>query len=133
MRQAFVDTSAWFALANRADAAHDAVRRALRDFRGGRLATSNFVLDETVSLCRYRLGHEAATRVGQALLDPDTVDLLRITPADEQAAWQLFRERADQRYSFTDCTSFSLMRRLGIGVAIALDADFQTEGFEVVP
>lgn len=132
MERLFVDTSAWFAYANRKDHDHATVRAVLAGFKG-RLATSNFILDETVSLCLYRLGHTAAQRVGAVLLDPDTVDLIRITPEDEQAAWTLFRNRTDQHYSFTDCTSFALMRRLRIATALALDEDFRTEGFGVMP
>ncbi|MDE2149387.1 MAG: type II toxin-antitoxin system VapC family toxin [Gammaproteobacteria bacterium] len=132
MQRLFVDTSAWFAYANRKDPDHAAVQKALHDF-SGRLVTSNFIFDETASLCLYRLGHAAATKVGSALLDPANVDLIRITPADEQAAWTLFRRRPDQRYSFTDCTSFVLMRRLDLDAVLALDDDFRAEGFRVVP
>ena len=56
-----------------------------------------------------------------------------MTAADELAAWKLFLDRPDKRYSFTDCTSFALMRRLGIEVALALDDHFRQEGFEVLP
>lgn len=132
MEQWFVDTSAWFAYANGKDPDHSAIRKALREFTG-RLTTSNFIVDETISLCLYRLGYDAARKVGSVLLDPGTVDLIRITPEDEQSAWMLFCQRPDQRYSFTDCTSFELMRRLGMTTALALDVDFQTEGFRVVP
>jgi predicted nucleic acid-binding protein len=58
---------------------------------------------------------------------------VRITSDDELAAWELFDARADKEYSFTDCTSFVLMRRLGISTALAADDDFVQEGFEVVP
>ena len=44
-----------------------------------------------VSLCRYRLGHGIAAAVGAILLDPDAVDLMRVRPEDEQAAWRLLR------------------------------------------
>jgi hypothetical protein len=132
MERLFVDTSAWFAYANRKDRDHASVSAAVTGF-DGRLVTSNFVFDETLSLCLYRLGHAAAERVGAVLLDPDSVDLIRITPEDEQMAWTLFRNRSDQRYSFTDCSSFALMRRLGIDAALALDEDFRAEGFRVMP
>ena len=132
MERLFVDTSAWFAYANRKDPDHSAVRKAFRN-SAGRITTSNFIFDETISLCAYRLGHAAAAKVGPVLLDTGTVDLIRVTPEDEQAAWTLFCHRLDQRYSFTDCTSFALMRRLGIGTALALDEDFRIEGLQVVP
>jgi predicted nucleic acid-binding protein len=132
VERAFVDTSAWFALANRSDPEHGAVRDALRS-AAGRLVTSSFVFDETVTLCRTRLGHAAAVKVGGALRAGDVADLVRIGPEDERNAWTLFVKRADQPYSFTDCTSFVLMRRLRLGRAIALDDDFRREGFEIVP
>lgn len=129
MQRLFVDTSAWFAFTNRADPDHKSVAALLNAFKG-RLVTSNFVFDETVTLCLYRLGHAAAERVGQVLRDSSQVDLVRVAPEDETSAWQLFRERRDKQYSFTDCTSFALMRRLDLKTAAALDDDFAGEGFE---
>jgi uncharacterized protein len=132
MQRLYVDTSVWFAFTNRGDPDHQAVASLLDGFKG-RLVTSNFVFDETVTLCLYRLGHAAADRVGQVLRDSTHVDLVRVAPEDETVAWQLFRERHDKQYSFTDCSSFALMRRLGLKVAAALDDDFAAEGFEQLP
>ena len=132
MEQLFVDTSAWFAHVNRSDPDHAAVRDVLRRF-GGRLVTSNFVFDETITLIAMRSGHTAAGKVGATLLDARVVDLIRITAADERQAWKLFLDRPDKTYSYTDCTSFVLMRRLGIGSAAALDEDFAREGLRAVP
>jgi predicted nucleic acid-binding protein len=129
---AFVDTSAWFAYVNRLDPDHTRIHSLFQTFQG-RLVTSNFIFDETVTLCLYRLGYQVATRVGEVLLDPTVVDLLRLTPDDEHRAWALFPARPDKTYSYTDCTSFVLMRRLRIQQAIALDADFQREGFLLLP
>ena len=132
MLRLFVDTSAWFALANRDDPEHKAVAALLAKTRH-RLVTSNFILDETATLCLYRLGHAVAEKVGRVLLDSEHVDLLRVTPDDENAAWELFCKRRDQTYSFTDCTSFVIMRRLAITTVAALDEDFASERFERVP
>jgi len=99
----------------------------------GKLVTSNFIYDETVSLCLYRLGQHAAKTAGSVLMNPDIVGLLRITSEDERAAWRLFLQRDDHAFSFTDCTSFAMMRRLGLSNALALDDDFRAEGFGVMP
>jgi len=132
MERIFVDTSAWLSYANRNDADHRRVKRALTGFPG-RLVTSNFVFDETVTLCGSRLGHAFALLVGDTLQDVDTVDLVRVSVDDEARAWALFAECGDRRCSFTDCTSFVLMRRLGIKQAASLDADFAREGFGLLP
>jgi predicted nucleic acid-binding protein len=128
----FVDTSAWFAYVNRSDAEHGKVRRQL-DGYVGRIVTTDFVFDETVTLCARRLGHAVAVRIGEAMLDGTLVDLVRTSHDDATRAWGLFRERPDQRYSFTDCVSFVVMRRLRVATAVALDDDFRNEGFEVLP
>lgn len=132
MERLFVDTSAWLALVNGADPKHKSVRAVLEQFKG-RTVTSNFVFDEAITLCRVRLSHDAAKRLGEQLLDSPEIDLVRVTGEDERAAWGLFLARPDKSYSFTDCTSFVLMRRLKIGRAAALDDDFLREGFAVAP
>ncbi len=131
MRRVFVDTSAWYAFVNRKDPDHAAVAHALHA-RDVRFVTSTFVFDETITLCR-RLGHGVARTAGDTLRNPAAVDLVRITGPDEDAAWKLHGERPDKVYSFTDCTSFVLMKRLGIDTAVALDDDFAQEGFTVIP
>ncbi|MBN2494024.1 MAG: PIN domain-containing protein [Deltaproteobacteria bacterium] len=132
MKRFFVDTSAWFAYVNAGDPDHGSVQEVLDGFRG-RIVTSNSVFDETITLCAHRLGHRVAVDVGQVLLDPGVVDLIHVTLIDEQKAWALFVDRSDKDYSFTDCTSFALMRRMGIQTAVSLDADFRREGFDLLP
>jgi uncharacterized protein len=92
----------------------------------GRLATSSYVFDETITLTR-------AVTVGRVLLHPATVEMLDVGPGEFNAAWRLFEQRSDKAYSFTDCTSFVLMRREGLRTAVALDEHFSQEGFIVLP
>ena len=102
MAHAFVDTSAWFAYVNRLDADHTRIRSLFQTFQG-RLVTSNFIFDEIVTFCLYRLGYRIAAMVGEVLLDPIMVDLLRLTPEDEHRAWALLLARPDKTYSPGDC------------------------------
>lgn len=128
----FVDTSAWFAYANRRDPHHQAVRSVIESCEG-RILTTNLIFSETVTLCLARLGHAAAWRIGSVLRTPGVVDFLRVSSNDERAAWELFGQRPDKTYSFVDCTSFVLLRRLLHVRALALDADFRREGFFPLP
>ena len=112
--------------------ANAAIVPVLEAFRG-RLVTSNYVVDETVTICRCRLGFTAAAWLGERLTSGGGVDVVRVTPEDERAAWALFLQRADKADIFTDCTSFVLMRRLAIRQAAATDDDFRREGFAVSP
>jgi len=128
----FVDTGAWFAYVNAADPDHQRVRLIL-DAPPGRLVTSSYVFDETVTLTQARLGHRRAVTIGRTLLDLAVVEFLASAPAHERAAWPLVEKRPDKSYSFTDCTSFALMRRETIRTALALDQHLTQEGFVVVP
>ena len=98
-----------------------------------KLVTSSYIFDEIITLVLARLGHQKAVKVGEVLLNPKVVELVRVGAADEWSAWQLFQQRSDKMYSFTDCTSFVLMRRLKLAKALTLDEHFAQEGFVVIP
>ncbi len=124
----FIDTGAWFALHNHLDVDHQSAREAVAGLRR-QPVTTEYVFDEAVTLALSRANHELAVQVGSTLLDPSSVRLVSLREVDRQAAWRLFQDRPDKAYSFTDCTSFVVMRRLGIEHVIATDGDFEQEGF----
>ena len=57
----FVDTSGWYAHFSADDANHAAAQRFIRA-SSGTLVTTNYVIDETITLMRARVGHGAAGR-----------------------------------------------------------------------
>ena len=129
----FVDTSAWYALADTSDAHHEAATQYINTLTTP-LVTSTYILDETMTLLRIHLGHGVACRFGEKLRQEQIALLLRITEPDEQRAWDIFVRYDDKVFSFTDCTSFALMERLHIETAFAFDEDFRQYGrFVVLP
>ncbi len=132
MKRAFVDTGAWYALLDKKDPDHPAIVEAFRDYRG-RLITSNYVFDETVTLARYRLGWTVAHQLGRTLREQRVARLERVTAKDEAAAWSIFEQQHDKRYSFTDCTSFVLVQRLALPLCLAIDSDFRAFGLHCLP
>jgi uncharacterized protein len=127
----FVDTSAWYARFASKDAQHDAVKAWHLGNREA-LVTTDYVVDETLTLFKARGNSEIAFRVGPRLLDGQLAALVYVTPDDISAAWQLFDSHRDKAWSFTDCTSYVVMRRLAIAEAVATDAHFRQFGFVVV-
>ena len=73
------------------------------------------------------------TSAWYALVNRHDPDHAAIRWLYEDAAWDLFQKRRDKTYWFTDCTSFVVMRRLGLEAAITLDDDFRREGFSALP
>lgn len=127
----FVDTSAFFALADRTDRFHSLAVKFLEENQAP-LVTSSPVIHETITLIRMRLGHEPAVRFGERLLDETITPVIQLTKADEKEAWSIFRRHNDKRLSFVDCTSFALMKRYGIHAAFAFDDDFRQFGAWIV-
>jgi predicted nucleic acid-binding protein len=130
----FVDTSAWFALADRRDANHDAaseiVRRLLE--RRALLVTTNQVAAETYTLMRNRLGPQhAQSFLVRVRISPSTQRVL-VLEGWEEAAEDLLREYMDQDFSYVDATSFVSMRRLGLQDAFAFDSHFSIAGFALM-
>jgi predicted nucleic acid-binding protein len=127
----FVDTSGWYELflpgsrlaAQVADLAHMPDRR---------FVTSTHVLHELVALMLRRHNHSAAARAGAYLRSSPEIRIEHPDAAEEAEAWRLFLSRPDKDYSLTDCSSFLIMRRLGITEAITTDAHFRQEGFTVL-
>lgn len=134
----FIDTSAFVALEDEDDKEHKAaldyrekIRREETPFRA--LYTSNYILDEVVTLLRLKLGHQAAVVFGENLRRSKVLRRLRVTPAIEDNAWKIFKKYSDKDFSFTDCTSFVLMEQEAISTAFTFDEHFQQYGFQMVP
>jgi predicted nucleic acid-binding protein len=138
MSRVFVDTWAWYALADKADADHELAQLTNDELldAGHTFVTTNFVLDETLTLIRYNVSHTAAVKFWQTLqklIAARLVILVRVGEDQEEAAWRIFERYADQEFSYTDCTSFAVMKALKLSRSFTSDSHFATMGFVVVP
>lgn len=135
MKPLFVDTSGWCAVYNRADTNHPRALSYWREIAGtaGLVYTTDYILDETLTLLRSRVGHEPAVTFGRTVLASEVVKVLPITPERWQRAWELFVRYSDKDFSFTDCTSFAVMNELKLPAALAFDHHFRQMGFITLP
>lgn len=130
----FVDTSAWCAVFDRRDQNHQEAADLLSSLKGKpvRLITSDYVFDETVTLLRARAGHSSAVVFGERLLK-GSVAIEEIDTQIQTEAWDLFVTYEDLDCSFTDCTSFALMRNHRLEHAFTFDRHFWRMGFVCHP
>jgi predicted nucleic acid-binding protein len=134
MNKVFVDTWAWYALADATDAEH-ARAQATNDRllnEGDVFVTTNFVLAEAITLIRYHLHHAAAVRFHQLLqqmVAGGLVEVVRISEEHEASAWAIFEKYSDQKFSYTDCTSFAVMQELHLTDVFTGDHHFSILGF----
>jgi hypothetical protein len=96
------------------------------------LVTTDYVLDETYTLLRCVLGHRAAVAFGREIHNGG-IEIVQVDESIQQEAWDILEQYRDKRFSFTDCTSFVVMKRGNIQLAFTLDRHFQQYGYRTVP
>lgn len=95
------------------------------------LVTSNYVLDETFTLIKIKCGLKFVSEFRNYLVKSATsIKVIRVTISDEATAWQWFLLDWS-KLSFTDCVSFSLMKRLDITRVVTFDNHFERAGFKI--
>jgi len=129
----FVDTGAWFASLVPTDPDHPSAAAWLAENRSP-LLTTDYVIDETLTLLRARGERTRALLLGRKFFRDGLAEIHKITETDLERAWETFERFADKDWSFTDCTSKVVMDRLGITQAFAFDHHFkQFSTVQVVP
>ena len=96
---------------------------------GQPLLTHNYVLIETVALLQRRLGMPSARAF---LSDAQNFTVHWVTPDDHAEAAALFERHNRRGLSLVDCMSFVVMRKYQATAALAYDAVFQAEGFDIL-
>jgi predicted nucleic acid-binding protein len=131
----FVDTSAWAAYYDPSDRWHAAAQDAIRRSVHARVmfVTTDYVLDETLTLLLMHAGRAPAIQFGEAVQESRNVDLIHVDPATWDQAWQMFRRYQDKTWAFTDCTSFTVMQQHGLYRAFSFDRHFEQAGFTLWP
>ena len=131
----FVDTAGWTACADAADPVHGTACRARDRWleREGLLLTTDYVVDETLTLLRFRLGLSASENWWHTMAASRRVQRELIHEERAERARAIFFRYRDKDFSFTDCTSFALMREMQVRQALTTDTHFRQAGFEMLP
>ena len=133
MQEVFVDTGAWFAAFIQEDRDHSAALSWL-DSSSEQLLTTDYIVDEVLTLLRVRNHRSSALLIGEKLLSGNLARIELITSKDFSCAWKILKNYSDKNWSFTDCTSKAVIERLKIKKAFAFDEHFAQFGnVEVVP
>ena len=128
-----VDTSAWYASVIQLDPNHAAAVAWLKQNRRP-LITTDYVIDETLSLMKFRGHPHQAFVFGEGVFRHKRVSVHHLTEHEVQRAWEVFNRFRDKEWSFTDCTSKVLIEKLGLTTAFAFDHHFRQFGaVTVVP
>ena len=129
----FVDTGAWYARYVTEDVDHAAAVAWFAN-ASDRLLTTDYVVDELLTLLKRRDYSDIAFAIGMPLIEGVACQLEYVRPDDVARAWIAFSTFRDKAWSFTDCISRVVMERLKIKTAFTFDHHFREFGnVTVVP
>jgi predicted nucleic acid-binding protein len=132
----FVDTSAWYALEVEDDVNHQAACKFLQQLASGIHGisiTTDYILDETLTLLRSRRGLTPATTFIDKVNKSKSIRVFWINDDLFEKALSIFQKSEYKSWSFTDCTSFALMRELEVLETFSFDNHFREAGLQILP
>ena len=134
MEKVFVDTSGWVALFVANDKDHEKAISIFDDLKQSKVPiyTSDYVIDETITTILTRGNHKQSVFAGKVLLTSKIVKIVHVSASYFQSAWEFYQKYRDKQFSFTDVTSFTIMKDLNINRAFAFDRDFRQAGIELI-
>lgn len=135
METLFADASFFIAYHNSKDVNHRASRALIRGFEEHPvlLVTTDYIFDEVMTVLLVRGNKDIAIQAGKAMLEDANIEIMRIDEELFNEAWEMFQSFKDKEWSFTDCTSYVLMKKLNIETGISFDRHFKQFGFRVIP
>jgi predicted nucleic acid-binding protein len=130
-RELFIDTSGFFSVLLRQDPAHAEAVEYLRKWQesGKYVFTTDYVVDETATLLKVRGAGHVLFRFFQVLDSSKALSLVFVDEDRFRKSRDFLLKHVDHGYSFTDCTSFVLMKERGATDALTKDKHFQEAGF----
>ncbi|MBU1261908.1 PIN domain-containing protein [bacterium] len=138
MKFIFLDTSLLVAYYNADDVNHADARKLVKEMEGRKIGflTSDYIFDEILTVLLVRAGKGKAVKACKALLkdiEAENIKLMRVNEEVFRKAAEIFTRFADKEWSFTDCTSYVLMKDANITKGASFDEHFRQFGFEVLP
>lgn len=133
-RRVFVDSSGWYALLDAGDASHARAVALVRRLVTANvpLITSDYVVDESATLLKARVGSRLALKLFDYLDQATTVELEWIGSERFERARTLFTKLSDQGHSFTDCTSLVVASERKILEVVTTDRHFRISGLRIL-
>ncbi|MCX5814133.1 MAG: type II toxin-antitoxin system VapC family toxin [Proteobacteria bacterium] len=130
----FIDTSAWVAYFDKKDTNHESALKIWQQLKQEKaiLCTTDYILDEMLTLLKIRANSDVALIAANAIMQSQSTEVIWVKEKLFMGALKLFKKYSDQRFSFTDCTSFEVMKASSIKKAFAFDSDFVKAGFETM-
>jgi len=135
----FIDSSAYIAYYNKRDENHEKAKNFLDKIRSKEISpiifyTSDYIFDEVLTTIITLTGRkDLAIKVGNTILSSKITKIIKVDSKIFNEAWELFKKYKDKTWSFTDCTSFIIMKINNIKRAFTFDEHYKQAGYITIP
>jgi uncharacterized protein len=134
MNKVFLDSSYAIALSAPSDEQHQPAEELAEQLEaeGAQFVTTRAILLEignSLSKLRYR---QAAVRLLNAMENDPNVEIVSVTEALYERAFELYRNRPDKEWGLIDCMSFAVMSERKLTDALTTDDHFRQAGFRIL-
>ncbi len=131
----FIDTGAFFDFLFEGSSNHEQAIEKMKGVQNGlwgSIVTSNYILDELITLLCRRADHSVALRCVNGIRKSHSITIIFINEQYEKWAWNSFKRSRDSGISFTDHTSFVLIDIFGIDTVFSNDGHFEDAGYALL-
>jgi len=135
----FIDSSAYIAYYNKRDENHEKAKNFLDKIKSKEISpiifyTSDYIFDEVLTTIIALTGRkDLAIKVGNAIFSSKITKIIKVDSKIFNEAWELFKKYKDKTWSFTDCTSFIIMKINNIKRAFTFDEHYKQAEYVTVP
>ena len=127
----FADTFFYLALVNPQDGEHRLAVSTAAALTGPVITTQWVLVEVADALCSAANRHRFLALL-ELLIADSRVEIVPVSEELFERGLALYRQRTDKDWSFTDCTSFAVMKDRGITNALTADQHFRQAGYNAL-
>lgn len=127
----FVDSGGWFASVVTDDDDHEMAKIWMEENKEP-LFTTNYIVDETLTLLRARGENKKALEIGDLFFRGLLANIYHLSEEEVLQTWEIFQQFSDKDWSFTDCSSKVICEKFGITHALSFNKHFRQFGTVVI-
>lgn len=134
----FIDTGAFYAFIDRDDPYHVIAYKQWSELLQQKkpLLITNYIVSETYTLLRYRLGWEIACKFLKAIEESAEIGRIKVKTVPlktERLARKMLNDLANEDLSYIDATSLATIKTEGIPLAFSFDSHFKLAEAKIIP
>ncbi len=119
----FIDSNYFISLYNPSDSQNQKAEKLSHNLENFDLYISNFIFLETVTVFSQRVGRKLAVKLGNRLLESESINLIQVDTELQKQTWRIFCDTQKKNTSFVDCSTVAVMQAEGIDKLLTFDRE----------